>query len=179
METIRERVLLCLRLNFTSPPPMPKRTLLVSPFTSSKLFSDFPCSHRQWRHPGHCAWVHGYSRSFHFEFGCDVLDECGFVVDFGGLKELKAFLDALFDHTLLLCTDDPLLPEFKAIEQKGGCSIVCLPYGIGMEGTARYLLESAEAHLVEARETRGVRVLWVEARENSKNSATYHNPQLL
>src|SRR5271156_3560877 len=86
---------------------------LGSNFRSTKTYSNYPCSHRQWRHEGHCAHIHGYSRSFHFEFACNELDGCGFVVDYGGLKELKLHLDNLFDHTLLLNKDDPLMEKFE------------------------------------------------------------------
>src|SRR6478752_2095145 len=110
-------------------------------FQSTKTFNNYPCAHRQWRHDGSCALVHGYSRSFHFVFECVEMDKCGFVVDYGGLKEFKQMLDEKFDHTLLLNEDDPLLPDFKELEKKGAAKVVTLPYGIGMEGTAQFLCE--------------------------------------
>ncbi|MEF3088149.1 6-pyruvoyl trahydropterin synthase family protein, partial [Bacillus altitudinis] len=76
-------------------------------FTSTKTFSNYPCAHRQWRHDGNCALVHGYSRSFHFVFAAQTLDKCGFVVDFGGLHWLRDYLEYWFDHTLFLMADDP------------------------------------------------------------------------
>ena len=36
----------------------------MATYRSSKTFRGFPCAHRKWRHDGHCAWVHGYSREF-------------------------------------------------------------------------------------------------------------------
>ncbi|MEC8096919.1 MAG: 6-carboxytetrahydropterin synthase, partial [Cyanobacteriota bacterium] len=37
--------------------------MFVSPtsYSCSKAFSGYPCCHRQWRHDGHCRFVHGYS----------------------------------------------------------------------------------------------------------------------
>lgn len=144
-------------------------------FVSTKSFFNYPCAHRQWRHEGNCALVHGYSRSFHFTFACHTRDKCGFVVDFGQLKGLKQHLDAMFDHTLLLCFDDPLLDLFRAIERAGGAKVVCLPYGVGMEDTAQYLCEHVDKQL--RLDTQGrAWVVSVEARENDKNSAIYTNP---
>ncbi|MEY4801255.1 MAG: hypothetical protein RLZZ213_1702 [Cyanobacteriota bacterium] len=61
-------------------------------YSCSKTFSGYPCCHRQWRHQGHCRFVHGYSRSFSFWFRATELDDCGFVVDFSSLKQLEARL---------------------------------------------------------------------------------------
>jgi 6-pyruvoyltetrahydropterin/6-carboxytetrahydropterin synthase len=46
----------------------------------------------------HCHLLHGYSLAFTFTFGCDELDNKNWVVDFGGLKPLKAWLEDQFDH---------------------------------------------------------------------------------
>lgn len=144
-------------------------------FQSTKVFSNYPCAHRQWKHSGSCALVHGYSRSFEFIFGARERDACGFVVDFGSLKWLKDQLEHLFDHTLLLCVDDPLMYLFREIEAKGGARIVMLAYGVGMEDTARALCEYADRAL--RLDTNGrCWVNTVEVRENDKNSAIYVNP---
>lgn len=141
-------------------------------YTSTKAYFNFPCAHRQHRHDGVCRQIHGYSRSFHFVFGARELDECGFVVDFGKLRWLKEHLDFMFDHTLLLNEDDPLLPAFRALETRGACAIRMLPYGVGMEGTARYLYEIVNGKIRD--ETNGrCWVVSVESRENDKNSGIY------
>ena len=64
-------------------------TIKDIPFNCSKHFKDYPCSHRQWKHKGHCRYVHGYSRSFTFCFASNTLDENGFVVDFSSLRTLE------------------------------------------------------------------------------------------
>ena len=121
-------------------------------YTSTKSYANYPCAHRQWRHEGNCALIHGYSRSFHFLFGCQERDKCGFVVDFGELKWLKTFLDQTFDHTLLICNDDPLRAQFEALDAAGACNLILMPYGVGMEDTAQYLCEFADEHLRRALE---------------------------
>lgn len=141
-------------------------------YLSTKSFWNYPCAHRQHRHDGNCALVHGYSRSFHFKFAASERDKCGFVVDFGDLKWLKARLDQYFDHTLLLCKDDPLLPVFRQLEVAGACSIRILPYGVGMEDTAQAIGEWADAELRSL--TRGrAWVVELEVRENDKNSGIW------
>jgi 6-pyruvoyltetrahydropterin/6-carboxytetrahydropterin synthase len=143
---------------------------------STKMFSNYPCAHRQYKHTGNCALVHGYSRSFFFVFAAQTQDACGFVVDFGDLKWLRDWLDHMFDHTLLLEVDDPLLPLFREIESAGGADIRLMPYGVGMEGTAQLLCEYVDAGL-RARTKGRCWVVSVEARENDKNSAIFRNPE--
>lgn len=148
------------------------------PYRSTKTFSNLPCAHRQHRHDGVCAFVHGYSRSFYFLFGATQLDRCGFVVDFGKLKLLKAWLDSNFDHTLLLNADDHLLPLFREVEAQGGARIILPPYGPGMEGSAHWALEAAQGFLDGDHATASrCYVVAVECRENDKNSAIYYNPE--
>lgn len=151
------------------------------PYRSTKSYYNYPCSHRQWRHEGHCAYIHGYSRSFHFTFASESLDAHGFVMDFGGLKPVKALLDEWFDHTLLLNADDPLMSEFQALEAKGACKLKVLP-NCGMEGTAAFLYEAVNRILEDSTAGR-VQCLSVEVRENDKNSAIYsplflHTPNI-
>lgn len=143
---------------------------------STKSFFNFPCAHRQWRHPGNCKLIHGYSRSFHFVFAAQTQDACGFVVDFGGLDWLKAYLDRMFDHTMLLNPDDPLLQTFQMLHEAGACELRIMQYGVGMEGTAQQVLEFADENL--RRQTKGrCWVISLEVCENDKNSAVYYNPE--
>ena len=86
-------------------------------FTSSKTFRGFPCAHRRWRHDGHCAHVHGYDRTFTIWFASHERTENGFVMDFGRLKPVKAWLEEHFDPPLLLDSDDPLLSDFNALKR--------------------------------------------------------------
>ena len=70
-------------------------------YNSTKEYVDkFPCAYRQYLADSHCNVIHGYSFSMRFFFGTDHLDVRNWVVDYGGLGELKSFLDEQFDHTL-------------------------------------------------------------------------------
>lgn len=136
---------------------------------STKSYFNYSCAHRQWRDPGHCAFIHGYDRSFHFSFACTKVTDTNFVMHFGELKELKAFLDKNFDHTLLLNDDDPLMLEFQALEEKGAAKIVTLP-NVGMEGTSQFVWQWVNQFLKEKTDGR-VCCFKVETREHEKNSA--------
>ena len=90
-------------------------------------------------------------------------------MDFGQLKEVKAWLEDHFDHTMLLDADDPLLPDFRALEEKGACKLVVYD-DVGMEGTAAFVMSWVGRWVQENTDGR----VWlhsVEVRENSKNSA--------
>lgn len=144
-------------------------------FTSTKSYYNYPCAHRQFRHDGNCAKIHGYSRSFHFVFGAKTMTKEGFVVDYGDLDELKQHLDYMYDHTLVLDENDPFMDTFRQLESQGVCDVRTQPLGPGMEGTAHYLCEWADEWL--RKKTKGrAWVISVEARENDKNSSIYRNP---
>lgn len=147
------------------------------PYQSTKNYSNLPCAHRQHLHAGKCAHVHGYSRSFYFLFGATALDDCGFVVDFGGLKPLSRWLELHFDHTLLLNAADPLLSTFHDLEARGACRVVVPLYGVGMEQSARWAGEQSQAILDSEPATKGrCFTIACECRENDKNSGIYFMP---
>lgn len=140
-------------------------------FKSTKRFSGFPCTHRQWRAESHCRFVHGYSREFYFEFAANEMTKEGWVVDFGGLKELKKWLEHMFDHTFLIAQDDPHLEDFKKLDAAGAIQLRVMP-NPGMEGTALYVYEEAMKILKKLYGDRAWITL-VEVSENEKNSAQY------
>lgn len=140
-------------------------------FRSTKRFTGFPCTHRQWKAESHCRFVHGYSREFYFEFAASELTQEGWVVDFGGLKEIKNWLDEVFDHTFLVAQDDPELESFKELDKKGLIQLRVLP-NPGMEGTALYVYEQA-SKLLEKLYGKRAWITKVEVLENEKNSAFY------
>lgn len=140
-------------------------------FKSTKRFTGFPCTHRQWRAESHCKFVHGYSREFYFEFAADQLTKEGWVVDFGGLKELKSWLDYTFDHTFLVAQDDPQLEAFQKLDKEGAIQLRVLP-NPGMEGTAHYVYEEASKILKKLYGERAWITL-VQVSENEKNSAMF------
>src|SRR3954463_9367210 len=78
------------------------------------------CTFRQWRaNHSHCRFTHGYALAFEFLFQCETLDSRNWVIDFGGLKNLKLWLQGPFDHKMLVAEDDPVLDAFIAMQQAG------------------------------------------------------------
>ena len=140
-------------------------------FTCSKSFENFPCCHRQWQHPGHCHFVHGYNRSFNFWFGCQRLDENGFVVDFSGLKELERKLINEFDHTFLVNADDPLINTWKELHDQSALDLRIMK-NVGMESTANLIWNWANEFLHKKDKGRTC-CLRTQSRENDFNAACF------
>lgn len=140
-------------------------------FKSTKRFTGFPCTHRQWKAESHCRFVHGYSREFYFEFEAKELTKEGWVVDFGGLKEIKNWLNYIFDHTFLAAQDDPKLEVFKQLDMEGVIQLRILP-NPGMEGTAHYVYHEASKILKKLYGDRAWITL-VRVNENENNSGVF------
>jgi len=150
-------------------------------YTSTKFFKEVgPCAYRNWQSETDCYLLHGYCRSFKFVFGCKHLDKQGFVVDFGGLKDFKRWIDDKFDHTVILQADDPMVCVFRQLESKGHLKLQTFPL-ISSEGLAEYVGEFMDQLLQEKYDGR----CWVISSEHIeavKNSAIYHpqeNPDRL
>ena len=139
-------------------------------FESTKIIELGSCAFRQWRADSHCKFIHGYRLIGKFWFECNTLDEKNWVVDFGGLKELKQVLEKQFDHTLCISADDPQLELFKHLHSVGACDLRIMQKGVGIERTAELCFELADSHV------RGITnnrcwVSKVEVWEHDKNSA--------
>jgi len=119
----------------------------------------------------HCKFLHGYSLQFKFTFGCDELDERNWVVDFGGLKPLKAWLEDSFDHKLVLDREDPMLYKFTELENAGLAEITILD-GVGVEKFAEHAYNFANTLVQDMTDGR-CKCVEVECAEHGANSAIY------
>ncbi|UNA00852.1 6-pyruvoyl tetrahydropterin synthase protein [Edwardsiella phage vB_EpM_ZHS] len=77
------------------------------------------CVFRQWRANSHCNQLHGYALAVRLVFKSSTLDSRNWVVDFGALKPVKAWLQHMFDHTVLVAVDDPELRQMQALADAG------------------------------------------------------------
>ena len=146
-------------------------SILPFRYTCTKHFQDYPCSHRQWKHPGHCRFIHGYCRSFTVWFGAKELDAFGFVVDFSSLSLFSQRLKDQFDHTFLVNSDDPLLSEWKKLHDLGALDLRVME-NVGMESSAKLVWNWANEFLKDR--DFGRSCCWrVEARENHSNAACF------
>ena len=153
-------------------------------YTSTKVFDGFSTVFRQWKaETTHCRFLHGYGISFKLWFEGD-LDERNWVWDFGGMKRAngkidgmspKDWMEYMFDHTFVVAEDDPFLESFKKMDEAGVAQVRVVP-ATGAERFAQFIYDKLNPFIEE--ETNGrVRVVKVEFREHSKNSAIYEPGQ--
>ena len=149
-------------------------------FQSTKIFDGFSTVFRQWRADGtHCQFLHGYGISFKITFEGE-LDEKNWVWDFGGMKRAKgtidsmnpkAWMDHMFDHTVIMAEDDPYLELFKDMDKNKLIQLRVIP-ATGAEQFAKFIYDKVNEFVLEETNNR-VRVTQVEFKEHNKNSAIY------
>mgnify|MGYP001297717176 FL=1 len=157
-------------------------------FQSSKVFDGFSTVFRQWKaEDTHCRFLHGYGISFKIYFEGE-LDHRNWVWDFGGMKRAKTqidgkspkeWMDYMFDHTVIIAEDDPLLHEFKMLDNlpnlgnnnKGGLQLRIIP-ATGAEKFAQYIYSNIN-EFVKTETNNRVRVTKVKFMEHGKNAAYY------
>ena len=149
-------------------------------FQSTKLFDGFSCVFRQWKATNtHCRFLHGYGVSFRvwFEGG---LDDRNWVWDFGGMKRArtkidgmspKEWMDYMFDHTVLVAKDDPMIALVNDLERYeiGQVRVV---EATGAEKFAQFIYHKLDAFVAEETDGR-VKIAKVEFMEHGKNTAIY------
>jgi len=140
-------------------------------YSSTKIIELGSCAFRQWKADSHCRFIHGYRLIAKFWFECNHLDEKNWVVDFGGLKELKNILEHQFDHTLCIAVDDPFLRDFRALQDKGAVDLRIMD-SVGIEKTAEWCFFTADKFIRTKTEER-CWVSKVEVWEHDKNSAIF------
>jgi 6-pyruvoyltetrahydropterin/6-carboxytetrahydropterin synthase len=141
-------------------------------FGSTKTYTHsqgLSCAFRQWRAASHCQYIHGYALQVTLDFQAEEGDENGWVVDFGGLKEVKTWLEYNFDHKLLVAASDPRSNLLLDL-QPGVAQIVMMPE-VGCENFADYIADYVQEWL--AKKGLGTRV-WLQrvtVSEHDGNSA--------
>lgn len=131
------------------------------------------CAFRQWRAKhSHCKYMHGYALSVRLNFKGHLNDR-NWVYDFGDLKFVKEFLQNTFDHKTVVAEDDPELETFKELEEKGLIQLVVIPH-VGCEKFAEYICKQIST-TIEVNSNERVKLMSVEVREHSGNSAIYIN----
>jgi len=149
-------------------------------YRSTKLFDGFSCCFRQWKaETTHCRFMHGYGVSFRvtFEGG---LDHRNWVWDFGGMKRAKtkidglspkAWMDYMFDHTIIVAEDDPHKLNFLEMDTAGVAQVRIVP-ATGAEKFAEYIFHKLN-NFVKTETQERVIVKSVEFMEHNKNTAIY------
>jgi|GEM_PF-49396 len=139
----------------------------------SKVYSEIPFAHRQYLHPGHCSRIHGHNWTIKLTFSCDSFDTCGFVVDFGKLKYIKAWIDEHLDHACVIAIEDPSREIIRKLEPN-----LIKAYEVqnsSCEGLSQHLWEIFSALLCKYEGSRA----WIsqfELFEDSRNATCYVPP---
>ena len=149
-------------------------------YQSTKLFDGFTCCFRQWKaETTHCRFLHGYGVSFRVTFEGD-LDERNWVWDFGGMKRAKtlidgmqpkAWMDYMFDHTVIVAKDDPKLSGFQNMEIMDVIQLRTVE-ATGAEKFAEFIFHKLNRFVLTETQDR-VRVAQVEFMEHGKNTAIF------
>jgi len=149
-------------------------------YQSTKLFDGFTCCFRQWKaETTHCRFLHGYGVSFRVTFEGD-LDERNWVWDFGGMKRAKtlidgmqpkAWMDYMFDHTVIVAKDDPKLSGFQNMEIMNVIQLRTVE-ATGAEKFAEFIFHKLNRFVLTETQDR-VRVAQVEFMEHGKNTAIF------
>ena len=149
-------------------------------YQSTKLFDGFSCCFRQWKAEStHCRFLHGYGVSFRVTFEGD-LDKRNWVWDFGGMKRAKtlidgmqpkAWMDYMFDHTVIVAKDDPKLSGFQNMEIMNVIQLRTVE-ATGAEKFAEFIFHKLNRFVLTETQDR-VRVAQVEFMEHGKNTAIY------
>lgn len=119
----------------------------------------------------HCKFLHGYAIAVRLEFMAEELDHRNWVIDFGGLKEIKIALQDQFDHKLCIDEADPYLRSFKDLAMLGLCELRIMQ-GVGCEKFAEWIFKHVSAWLIAERHNTRVQLVKVEVSEHGGNSAS-------
>ena len=153
-------------------------------YQSTKLFDNYSVAIRHLiAQHSHCQLLHGYAVEFKVWFESiepleeKQLDEMNWIMDYGGFKEqpvgngLKAWMDHMWDHTLLIEKDDPQLETFVYMQELGLCHLRIMDK-IGAESAAKMVFDKFNDVMSKNGGGR-VKVVKVECWEAPRNSSIY------
>lgn len=147
---------------------------------STKAWHKLPCAHAQFFDKeldgsvGECSATHGYDRSVKMTFAGEA-DDMGWIVPFGELKPIKAFLEYYFDHTAVFPANDPRVNEIIKISESTYPPLFVyriLPYGVSMEMSALFIWEQCNPFIHTMTNGRCY-IETVECIEHDSNAASF------
>jgi 6-pyruvoyltetrahydropterin/6-carboxytetrahydropterin synthase len=135
------------------------------------------CCFRQWRAEGtHCKYLHSYALAFEFTWSGIELDHRNWLVSFGDIKPIRAWLHEQFDHITCIAADDPELTIFKELQKRNIIQLNILN-DVGCEMFAEYVYDYVSKWTYDNYGTR-VFLESVKVQEHPGNSAIYMSPIL-
>lgn len=102
---------------------------------------EFSYGHRLINYTGKCKNLHGHNAKVEVVIVSKKLDEKGMVLDFVEIKnKLKRWIDENWDHRMILCEKDPLLPALRGTDP----TITTIATNPTAENLAKILFEKAK-----------------------------------
>lgn len=145
---------------------------------SGKVFTHnqgLSCAFRQWKAQSHCRFLHGYALQVTLEFvEFGGLSEENWVVDFGGLQEVKDWLASQFDHKVIVAQDDPAIDEFRRLNELGIIQLVILQI-VGCEAFSLHIRNYVKGWLGRHGLSDRVRLDCVKVQEHESNYAFWRH----
>lgn len=120
----------------------------------------------------HCRWLHGYALAVSLTFESEELDDRNWVIDYGGLKPVKEWLQMSFDHKLCVAEDDPHKDDLCMLAGLDLADPLVMP-SVGCEGFARYIYDHVSEWLRALALSNNPRLVSVRVSEHGANSAIY------
>jgi 6-pyruvoyltetrahydropterin/6-carboxytetrahydropterin synthase len=122
----------------------------------------------------HCHRIHGYPLAFELTYESQTLDDMLWVLDFGGLKPIKGWLQSTFDHRHLVARDDPEIETFRKLHDLDIIEMAILP-GISCEVFARYVYDyiTSEMGFEKTLRSTEIKLVSVKVQEHEGNCAIY------
>ncbi len=101
-------------------------------------------AHRLAGHVGPCGRLHGHNYLIEIELRGHALNKSGMIIDFSEVKKLLgAWLDANWDHKLMLAQDDPIIAASKeAHDILKEFGLITVPYSPTAENMACALMRT-------------------------------------
>ena len=133
-------------------------------------YHDISCGHRVHGHESKCAHLHGHNYRIFFTVQADnkQLDMIGRVLDFSVIKSrLCAWLEAWWDHKMLIWVDDPALDDLLDIDPEG---VVPVEFNPTAENMAEHLVTIVGPKQLEGT---GCALVACRIEETRKCSATF------
>lgn len=156
--------------HYNEPAPPPPADVV---FGSTKTYAasvGLSAAFRQHPADSHCNQLHGYALEVIATFEAFDLDGRNWVMDFGGLKSFKQWLEQMFDHTVVIAADDPMLGAFEMLS-KARIIELRVVEATGCEAMALLIFQWLETWLLATNQSPRVRVEKLEVREHAGNSA--------
>ena len=144
------------------------------PYFSTKTYGHdigLSTAFRQHRAASHCNKLHGYALSVRLVFEANALDANNWVMDFGALKPIKLWLEAMFNHKTLVARDDPEMKLFHELFQYGVIDLVVVE-ATGCEAFAKIIYDWVQHYTLTNYGWR-VTLESVTVAEHGANSAIY------